>query len=334
MSKHIFECIDAHTCGNPIRLIKSGGPKLEGKTMLDKREHFMAEYNWILRSLMFEPRGHDIMSGSFLYEPSSDEFDIGILFIETSGCLPMCGHGTIGTVTMMIQEGLVKPKTEGVVVLETPAGRVDAYYTLKDNKVSSVKIINIPSFLYASNLEIISSHLGKINIDVSYGGNFYAIVDIQKNFPGIDSFTAGDLGAFSREIRIKINEQYKFEHPEDSRINKCIHVLWSGKPTKPESTARNAVFYGEKAIDRSPCGTGTSARMAQWYNQDKMNKDDIFIHESIIGSQFTGRIEKVVNVADYEAIIPSIEGWAKVYGYNKIIVDSDDDPYAHGFQVI
>ena len=332
MSKHIFECIDAHTCGNPIRLIKSGGPKLEGKTMLDKREHFMAEYNWILRSLMFEPRGHDIMSGSFLYEPSSDEFDIGILFIETSGCLPMCGHGTIGTVTMMIQEGLVKPKTEGVVVLETPAGRVDAYYTLKDNKVSSVKII--PSFLYASNLKIISSHLGKINIDVSYGGNFYAIVDIQKNFPGIDSFTAGDLGAFSREIRIKINEQYKFEHPEDSRINKCIHVLWSGKPTKPESTARNAVFYGEKAIDRSPCGTGTSARMAQWYNQDKMNKDDIFIHESIIGSQFTGRIEKVIKVADYEAIIPSIEGWAKVYGYNKIIVDSDDDPYAHGFQVI
>ena len=192
MSKHIFECIDAHTCGNPIRLIKSGGPKLEGKTMLDKREHFMSEFGWILRSLMFEPRGHDIMSGSFLYEPSSDEFDIGILFIETSGCLPMCGHGTIGTVTMMIQEGLVKPKTEGVVVLETPAGRVDAYYTLKGNKVSSVKIINIPSFLYAPNLKIKSSFLGEINIDVSYGGNFYAIVDIQKNFPGIDSLTAGD----------------------------------------------------------------------------------------------------------------------------------------------
>jgi 4-hydroxyproline epimerase len=183
-------------------------------------------------------------------------------------------------------------------------------------------------------LGIKSSHLGDINIDVSYGGNFYAIVDIQKNFPGIDSFTAGDLGAFSRELRIKINDQYKFEHPEDSRINKCIHILWSGNPTKPESTARNAVFYGEKAIDRSPCGTGTSARMAQWYTQNKMNKNDTFIHESIIGSQFTGRIEKIVKVADYDAIVPSIEGWAKVYGYNQIIVDSDDDPYAHGFQVI
>ena len=117
MGRYIFDCIDAHTCGNPIRLVKSGGPKLEGKTMLDKRQHFMSEYGWILKGLMFEPRGHDIMYGSFLYEPSSDKYDMGILFIETSGCLPMCGHGTIGTVTMMIQEGLVTPKTEGLSLI-------------------------------------------------------------------------------------------------------------------------------------------------------------------------------------------------------------------------
>ena len=128
MPKHIFECIDAHTCGNPIRLVVSGGPKLEGRTIGDKRQHFMQEYDWVLRGLMFEPRGHDVMSGSLLYPPSSSEYDIAILFIETSGCLPMCGHGTIGTVTMMIEEGIVKPKNDGVVVLETPAGRVDAYY--------------------------------------------------------------------------------------------------------------------------------------------------------------------------------------------------------------
>ena len=154
MSKHIFECIDAHTCGNPIRLVVSGGPKLKGETIKEKRQHFMAEYDWILRGLMFEPRGHDIMSGSFLYPPSSDDYDIAILFIETSGCLPMCGHGTIGTVTMMIEEGLVKPKNNGVVVLETPAGRVDAHYEMVNNKVTSVKIVNVPSFLYASNLII------------------------------------------------------------------------------------------------------------------------------------------------------------------------------------
>ncbi len=334
MARHVFDCIDAHTCGNPIRLIKSGGPDLDGKTMLDKRQHFMAEYEWILRGLMFEPRGHDMMSGSFLYEPSSDEYDIGILFIETSGCLPMCGHGTIGTVTMMIQEGLVTPKTEGVVVLETPAGRVDAYYAMKGDKVSSVKIVNVPSFLYAEGLSIKSSHLGSLNIDVSYGGNFYAIVDMQENFKGIDHYTAGDLGAFSREIRIKLNEQYSFVHPEDYRINKCIHVLWCGDTKAPNATARNAVFYGEKAIDRSPCGTGTSARMAQWAAKGQLNQGDQFIHESIIGSQFIGRIESETNVGDYNAIIPSIEGWAKIYGYNQIIIDEADDPYAHGFQVI
>ena len=178
MGRYIFDCIDAHTCGNPIRLVKSGGPKLEGKTMLDKRQHFMSEYGGILKGLMCEPRVHDIMSGSFLYEPSSDKYDMGILFIETSGCLPMCGHGTIGTVTMMIQEGLVTPKTEGVVVLETPAGRVDAYYSMKGNMVSSVKIVNVPSFLYAEGLSIESSHLGPLKIDVSYGGNFYAIVAV------------------------------------------------------------------------------------------------------------------------------------------------------------
>ena len=334
MSKHIFECIDAHTCGNPIRLVVSGGPKLDGRTIGDKRQHFMAEFDWVLRGLMFEPRGHDVMSGSLLYPPSSSEYDIAILFIETSGCLPMCGHGTIGTVTMMIEEGIVKPKNEGVVVLETPAGRVDAHYTMEANKVSSVKIVNVPSFLYSTELTVESSHLGQIKIDVSYGGNFYAIIDKQENYKGMDEFTASELGDMSREIRKKINDQYQFVHPHDDRINKCIHVLWTGDPKETGSTARNAVFYGEKAIDRSPCGTGTSARMAQWFSKGKLSIGDKFVHESIIGSQFIGRIEMKDKIGDYDAIVPSIEGWAKVYGYNKIIIDTDDDPFAHGFQVI
>ena len=334
MPKHIFECIDAHTCGNPIRLVVSGGPKLEGRTIGDKRQHFMQEYDWVLRGLMFEPRGHDVMSGSLLYPPSSSEYDIAILFIETSGCLPMCGHGTIGTVTMMIEEGIVKPKNDGVVVLETPAGRVDAYYTMEANKVSSVKIVNVPSFLYSTELTIESSYLGQIKLDVSYGGNFYAIIDKQKNYKGMDEFSASELGDMSREIRKKINNQYKFVHPNDERINKCIHILWTGDPKVAGSTARNAVFYGEKAIDRSPCGTGTSARMAQWFSKGKLTLGDEFVHESIIGSQFIGRIEKKDKIGDYDAIVPSIQGWAKVYGYNKIIIDTDDDPFAHGFQVI
>jgi len=334
MPKHIFECIDAHTCGNPVRLVKSGGPKLRGATMLDKRQHFLEEYDWIRTGLMFEPRGHDMMSGCILYDPVSDEYDMGVLFIETSGCLPMCGHGTLGAVTIMIEEGLVRPKKEGVVVLETPAGRIDVFYTMSGEKVNSVRLVNVPAFLHSSNLAVSSSKLGTINVDVAYGGNFYAIIDPQENFRDMAVFTAGELVEMSREIRDNINKQYEFVHPEDDRINSCSHVLWTGKPKQDNSTARNAVFYGDKAIDRSPCGTGTSSRMAQWAAKGKLEEGDQFTHESVIGSQFVGRIEGRTKVGEFEAIIPSIEGWAKITGYNTIMIDDEDDPYAHGFQVI
>ena len=182
MSVHRFTCIDAHTCGNPVRVVKVGGPKLDGSTMIERRAHFMEEWDWILTGLMFEPRGHDMMSGSILYEPTRPDCYVAILFIETSGCLPMCGHGTIGTVTVMIQEGLVQPETPGLVRLDTPAGRVDSYYEMDNGRVTSVKLINIPSFLYKSDLKVECPDLGEITVDVGYGGNFYAIVDHQKNF--------------------------------------------------------------------------------------------------------------------------------------------------------
>jgi 4-hydroxyproline epimerase len=172
-----------------------------------------------------------------------------------------------------------------------------------------------------------------LTFDVSYGGNYYAIVDPQENFPGMENYTADQLISWSRVIRKRINEKYEFVHPENPTINTCTHILWTGKTLSADATARNAVFYGDKAIDRSPCGTGTSARMAQWFAKGKLKKGDKFIHESIIGSKFTGVVEDVVSVAGMPAIIPSIEGWANVYGYNTIKID-DDDPYAHGFQVL
>ena len=333
MSVHRFTCIDAHTCGNPVRVVKVGGPKLDGSTMIERRAHFLEEWDWIRTGLMFEPRGHDMMSGSILYEPTRDDCDVAILFIETSGCLPMCGHGTIGTVTVMIQEGLVHPATPGLVRLDTPAGRVDAYYEMENGRVTSVKLINIPSFLYKSNLKVECPDLGEISVDVGYGGNFYAIVDHQKNFSDIADFTASDLVKWSPIVRARLNELYDFTHPLDSRICGMSHMLWTGAPLVEGSDARNAVFYGNKAIDRSPCGTGTSSRMAQWAAQGKLNKGDTFVHESIIGSQFVGKVEDTTKVGDFEAIIPSIRGWARVMGYNEILID-DDDPYAHGFQVI
>lgn len=333
MAHKKFFCIDAHTCGNPVRLVAGGGPLLEGNSMMEKRLHFLREYDWIRKGLMFEPRGHDMMSGSILYPPHDPQNDIGVLFIETSGCLPMCGHGTIGTITIAIEEGLVTPKTPGHLRIETPAGLVLIEYKQEGKKVLSVKLTNVPAFLYATDLEVVCPDLGKIKVDVAYGGNFYAIVDPQEHFQGLEHYTADQLISWSRVCRKLLNEQYIFIHPENENIKGLSHLLWTGKAIAPTSTARNAVFYGDKAIDRSPCGTGTSARMAQWYAKGKLKKGDAFIHESIIGSTFTGRIEAETAVAGQPAIVPSIEGWARVTGYNTIIID-DDDPYAHGFQVI
>lgn len=328
-----FFCIDAHTCGNPVRLVAGGGPILRGSNMSEKRQHFLKEFDWIRKGLMYEPRGHDMMSGSILYPPSDPRNDIGILFIETSGCLPMCGHGTIGTVTIALEQGLVTPQTEGVLNLEVPAGLVRAEYKMVGKKVQSVKITNIKSYLHTEGVGVECSGLGKLHLDVAYGGNYYGIIDPQENFKGMEHYSADQLIAWSREIRAKINEQHTFIHPENPTINGMSHVQWTGKVIDPTSTARNAVFYGEKAIDRSPCGTGTSARMAQWYAQGKLKKGDEFIHESIIGSKFIGRIEEETTLDGKKAIIPSIEGWAMIHGFNHIILD-DDDPYMQGFQVI
>ena len=327
-----FFCIDAHTCGNPVRLVAGGGPLLSGESMMEKRLHFLKEYDWVRKGLMFEPRGHDMMSGSILYPPHDAQNDIGVLFIETSGCLPMCGHGTIGTVTIAIEEGLVKPKTPGKLRLETPAGLVKIEYKQEGQKVKSVKLTNIASFLHSENLEVECPELGTLKVDVAYGGNFYAIVDPQENFSGLENYTASDLIRWSPIVRKRLNEKYEFIHPEDENINGLSHLLWTGQPVSKEADARNAVFYGDKAIDRSPCGTGTSARMAQWTAKGKLKEGDQFVHESIIGSKFVGRVEALTKCGSYDAIIPSIEGWAKITGYNNIFID-DDDPYAFGFQV-
>lgn len=284
---------------------------------------------------MFEPRGHDMMSGSILLPPHEPENDFAILFIETSGCLPMCGHGTIGTITVAIEEGLIVPKIPGKIRMEAPAGLVEIEYKQTGKKVDWVRLVNVKSYLAAENLTIECPELGEITFDVAYGGNYYAIVDPQENFKGVQDFTAGQIIHCSQVVRKRINEKYPnmFIHPEDSTIRDVSHMLWTGEPLDPTSSGRNAVFYGDKAIDRSPCGTGTSARMAQLYAKGKLKSGEPFVHESFIGSKFVGRIEKETTLAGKKAIVPSIQGWAQITGYNNIIID-DDDPYAHGFQVL
>ncbi|GAA6206340.1 4-hydroxyproline epimerase [Thalassotalea sp. SU-HH00458] len=336
MNKGTFFCIDAHTCGNPVRLVTSGHPELKGETMSEKRQDFLENHDWIRQGLMFEPRGHDMMSGAFLYPPCSENSDGSILFIETSGCLPMCGHGTIGTVTAAIQAGLLKPKQPGKLILDVPAGQINIDYQMTGDQVSAVKLYNVAAYLAHQNVELNIPELGKLTVDVAYGGNFYVIVEPQENFPGIDQWSADEILRWSPIVRQVASDVLTCVHPEDPTVNGVSHVLWTGQPQTIGSDSANAVFYGEKAIDRSPCGTGTSARMAQLFAKGELTLGDTFTHESYIGSQFIGKIEAIVKLGDeqkkIQAIKPSIQGWAKVFGKNCITID-DDDPYAFGFSV-
>ena len=333
MARHTFFCIDAHTCGNPVRVVAGGSPRLEGKSMSERRQHFMAEFDWIRTGLMFEPRGHDMMSGSILYPPADPGNDAALLFIETSGCLPMCGHGTSGTVTVILENGLVAPRSPGRLRLEVPAGIVEATYVMEEGKVRSVRIVNVTSFLERAGIRLDVPGLGMLTMDVAYGGNFYGIIDPQENYRGIDELGAAEILRLSPQIRRIVNGTHAFVHPENPTIRGLTHIMWTGAPRAAGAHGRNAVFYGEKAIDRSPCGTGTSARMAQWAAQGKLGVGDDFVHESIIGSIFRGRVERAAASGGKMGIVPSIEGWAKVTGFNTIVID-DDDPFAKGFQVL
>jgi len=333
MASHTFFCVDAHTCGNPVRVVAGGAPALPAKTASERRTRFMAGYDWIRTGLMFEPRGHDMMSGSVLYPSTREDCDIGIVFIETSGCLPMCGHGAIGTVTVAVERGLVTPRKDGVLRLDTPAGLVEASYKRQDEHVDSVRLTNVPAYLHALGVKIDCPGIGELAFDVSYGGNFYAILEQQKNYRDMSDFSPGDIVRLSPIMRRLLNEAVDCVHPENPTIKGVSHILWTGKAKDPRAHARNAVFYGDKAIDRSPCGTGTSARMAQLAAKGKLKVGDEFIHESIIGSLFNGRIERAAKVDNHDAIVPSIEGWARITGYNTIFID-DRDPYAKGFQLV
>jgi 4-hydroxyproline epimerase len=333
VSRSVFRCIDGHTAGNPVRLVAEGAPELNGATMSERRRDFLARYDWIRTGLCFEPRGHDMMSGGFLYPPTSPDSDIGILFIETSGCLPMCGHGTIGIVTFGIEHGLIKPRTPGHFLADVPAGSIELNYTQEGNRVRGVRIRNVPSYLAAEGVSIDVPGFGPLRLDVAYGGNFYAIIEPQGAYRGLDDLGAARVLQLSPIIRQLVRDKIEPVHPLDPTIRGVSHVMWTDAPKSESAHGRNAVFYGDNAIDRSPCGTGTSARLAHLHAKGKLQVGDAFVHESYILSRFTGRVEAETEVAGQRAIIPSIEGSAIATGRNEIWID-DEDPFAHGFQVV
>lgn len=331
--RDVFFCIDGHTAGNPVRLVAGGAPLLSGASMAERRLDFLSRYDWIRTSLCFEPRGHDMMSGGFLYPPTLPDADAGILFIETSGCLPMCGHGTIGMITFGLEHGLIRPRTPGRLKVEVPAGVLDIAYETEGDRVTSVRIRNVPAYLAAEGIEIEVPGLGPLSIDVSYGGNYYAIVEPQGVYTGLDDLGASRIIELSGLVREQVRAAFHPVHPDEPSINGVSHVLWADRPKGQGADGRNAVFYGDKAIDRSPCGTGTSARLAHLHAKGRLKVGDAFVHESYIGSRFIGRVEAETTVGEHKAIVPSIEGSAIATGFNTIWVDRRD-PFWAGFQVV
>ncbi len=330
--RHTFFCIDGHTAGNPVRLVAGGAPLLKGASMSERRQDFLERFDWIRTGLCFEPRGHDMMSGGFLYPPTQDDADIGILFIETSGCLPMCGHGTIGIITFGLEHGLIQPREPGRLRVEVPAGIIDITYQTACNRVTAVRIVNVPAYVAARGIEVELEGLGPLRIDVAYGGNYYAIVKLQGEYRGLDDLGASRIIELSGRLRAAIREVYEPVHPLDPTIRGVSHILWADAPKGYRADGRNAVFYGDKAIDRSPCGTGTSARLAHLFDQGRLKVGDSFVHESYIGSRFTGRVEAVADIGGMSGIVPSIEGSAIATGFNTVWIDRED-AFWQGFQV-
>lgn len=331
MRSHFF-CIDGHTAGNPVRLVVGGAPFLEGATMSERRQDFIRRFDWIRDGLMFEPRGHDVMSGGFVYPPLRQDCDASILFIETSGVLPMCGHGSIGMITFALEHGLIRPREEGRLRIEVPAGILDVSFARRADRVEWVRLVNVPSFLHSRDVTVEVPGLGPLRVDIAYGGNFYAIVEPQPGFAGVEAVGAGGILALSPPVRAAVDAAIDAVHPLDPSIRGVSHVLWADALADDGTSGRSAVFYGERAIDRSPCGTGTSARLAQLAATGRLTPGIAFEHRSYIGSRFVGRIEGTTRVGDYDAILPSIQGTAHATGYNQLWID-DDAPFARGFQV-
>ncbi|MFZ9222772.1 MAG: proline racemase family protein [Candidatus Nanopelagicaceae bacterium] len=324
--------VESHTEGMPTRVVIDGFGEIPGSTMFERRAHFMANSDGFRKWLMFEPRGHSAMSGAILQKPTRSDADWGVVYIEVSGCLPMCGHGTIGVATVLVEKGLVKV-TEPVttIKLDTPAGLVVVDVAVKDGKAEHVTLTNVPSFLLAEDQEVEVSGFGKLRYDIAYGGNFYAIVPIER--VGLDFKRENGNRFLDLGLRISdaINEQNRPVHPENPEIAICHHVDFIA-PGDSRLHWRNAMAIHPGWFDRSPCGTGTSARLAQMVAKGEMRDEEVLINESWIGSIFEGRIKERTRVGNFDAIVPTIRGRAWVMGEATWTLDASD-PFSEGFLV-
>jgi proline racemase len=329
-ARRVFHAVDSHTEGMPTRVIVGGVGTIPGETMFDRRRYFMAHLDHIRTALMFEPRGHAAMSGAILQPPTRPDADWGVLFIEVSGVLPMCGHGTIGVATVLVETGMVEvvePVTR--IRLDTPAGLVLADVAVKGGVATSVSLTNVASYLDATDQTVEVPGFGSLTYDMAFGGNFYAILDLDQVGQPFDRAHKDDILCAGLALMASINEQRRPVHAGNPEIAGCHHVQWVA-PGSDARHSRHAMAIYPGWFDRSPCGTGTSARLAQLHGRGLLAVGDEFINESFIGSCFTGTVIEETTVAGRPAVVPQIRGRAWITGTAQYIIDPDD-PFPEGF---
>jgi proline racemase len=332
-SRHVFHAVDSHTEGMPTRVITGGVGVIPGDTMAARREYFMAELDHLRTLLMDEPRGHSAMSGAILQPPTRPDADYGVLFIEVSGCLPMCGHGTIGVATVLVETGMVPVTTPVTQVrLDTPAGLVAAEVAVReDGAATAVTIRNVASFPVALDATVDVPGFGEVRYDLAYGGNFYAIVALDELGLPFDRAAQGRLIDAGLSIMDAVNKADRPVHPEDPRISGCHHVYLAA-PGSDAKLSRHAMAIHPGWFDRSPCGTGTSARMAQLWARGSLAIGAEFVNESFIGTRFTGRLVEETTVGGRPAVLPTITGRAWLTGTAQYLLDPED-PFPAGFKL-
>jgi proline racemase len=330
-SKQLLSAIDTHAGGSPERVVVSGVPALQGNTMLEKARYVCDNLDHLRTFLVHEPRGHGNMYASLIVPPTIEEANVGVVYLEVGGYPTMCGHGTIAICTVLVETGMVEsnePETE--ITLDTPAGLVRAKVAVKDGQAESVTIQNVPSFLYQEDVTVQVPGLGRVRLDIAYGGNFCAIMSAGSVGLAVDLGHANDLMAWGTEIWKAVNEQVQVHHPEEPGIDSINYVQFTAPASDPRAAAKNAVLAPPTAIDRSPCGTGTSARMAALHAQGQLDLNEEFVHESIIGSLFSGVLVQETNVGEFAAVVPTITGSAYITGMHQFMLDPRD-PFPAGF---
>ena len=329
-SSVVYHAVDSHTEGMPTRVITGGVGVLPGDTMFERRQRFIAERDDLRTLLMYEPRGHASMSGAILQPPTRPDADYGVLYIEVSGCLPMCGHGTIGVATVLVETGMVQVnEPETVIRLDTPAGLVTTRVHVEDGRAVSVTLENVASYSHALDQVVEVPGVGQVRYDIAYGGNFYAFVKLDDLGIPFERNQAQRMLATALPIMEAINEQNPVVHPENPEINVCHHVYLEAPGSTPQRS-RHAMAIHPGWFDRSPCGTGTSARMAQLHARGELAIGEDFVNESFIGSRFVGRLNGETTVGDRPGVLPQVTGRAWITGTAQYMLDPTD-PFPRGF---